>query len=471
MLRQQAKLFSRISKGIDVAILVASLYLAYLFRIASDSRPPDFTEYAWLLIVAIPTWLYLLDKQGLYASFRRMSSFNILTRMINVHVFGGFVCAAAIFLFHFENYSRLIYGGFLLLAFLLLTVERIIMRKLLGCFRAKGYNTRNLLIIGTQEKAKKIQQVIEDHKDWGLRISGVLQADESKPLTSEFRGVPVLGYARELIEVCKRVQIDEVVFCLSKDQIVDVEDNLRALEELGITMRVVLDVFECEFAKRTFGTFHDEIPVLTFHTKCLDPQQLLVKRLLDIFGALVGLAITALAFPFIAWALRRDDPGPIFFGQERVGENGRIFKCWKFRSMYVDAEERKKDLMAQNEMKGAIFKIKNDPRITPIGHFLRKTSLDELPQFWNVLKGEMSLVGTRPPTPAEVEQYENWHRRRISIKPGITGLWQVSGRNQITDFDEVVRLDLQYIDTWSLWSDIRILLRTIKVLVTGHGAS
>lgn len=139
--------------------------------------------------------------------------------------------------------------------------------------------------------------------------------------------------------------------------------------------------------------------------------------------------------------------------------------------MYIDAEERKKDLLAQNEMKGAIFKIRNDPRIIPIGHFLRKSSLDELPQFWNVLKGEMSLVGTRPPTPAEVEQYENWHRRRISIKPGITGLWQVSGRNAIEDFDEIVRLDLKYIDNWSIWSDIRILLKTVKVVLFREGSS
>lgn len=470
MLRQQAKLFNRLNKGFDVLILVASLYLAYRFRIASDGRPRDFNDYAWLLIVAIPVWLYLLDKHGLYASFRRLSSFTILTRMFAVHVIGGLVCAAAIFLFHFQNYSRFIYGGFLLLAYLLLSVERIAARYLLGFFRRKGYNTRNLIIVGIQGNALNFSKIIEDHRDWGLKVVGFLQADEQRPLESEFLGCPVYGYSREIVDVCKRVQVDEVIFCLPKELFIAIDDYVRELEELGITVRLVLDFFEDKRSKRTLSMFHDDTPVLTFHTKSLDEQQLFFKRILDIVGAVVGLSITAMLLPFVALAIRRDDPGPIFFGQDRVGENGRIFKCWKFRSMYVDAEERKKELMAQNEMKGAIFKIKNDPRIIPIGHFLRKTSLDEFPQFWNVLKGEMSLVGTRPPTPAEVEQYENWHRRRISIKPGITGLWQVSGRNTIDDFDEIVRLDLQYIDTWNFWSDIKILFRTVRVVILREGS-
>src|SRR6185369_6771664 len=158
------------------------------------------------------------------------------------------------------------------------------------------------------------------------------------------------------------------------------------------------------------------------------------------------------------------------FSQLRMGENGRMFRCWKLRSMYMDAEARKQELMARNEMKGAMFKIADDPRVTKVGEFIRKSSIDELPQFWNVFKGEMSLVGTRPPTPDEVKSYENWHRKRISIKPGITGLWQVSGRNMIQDFDEVVRLDIRYIEEWSLWLDIKILFKTVWVVFARTGA-
>jgi len=192
----------------------------------------------------------------------------------------------------------------------------------------------------------------------------------------------------------------------------------------------------------------------------------MIKRLMDIVGALIGLAFTAVASIFIVPAIKLTSPGPVLFKQDRVGMNGRIFKIYKFRTMYVDAEERKAELMAQNEIKGGLmFKIKSDPRVTPVGRILRKTSLDELPQFFNVLKGDMSLVGTRPPTVDEVKKYKTYHRRRISFKPGLTGMWQVSGRSNITDFEEVVRLDTKYIDEWSIWLDIIIILKTIWVVL------
>ena len=195
-----------------------------------------------------------------------------------------------------------------------------------------------------------------------------------------------------------------------------------------------------------------------------------VKRFVDILGGTVGLLITALLTPFIALAIRLDSPGPIFFCQTRIGKNGRRFKFYKFRSMYIDAEERKKELMAQNEVKGLMFKMENDPRITPVGRFLRKTSLDELPQFYNILVGDMSLIGTRPPTTDEFEKYNLYYRRRLSMTPGLTGMWQISGRSDISDFDEVVRLDLEYIDNWSLLLDIKILFQTVKVVCLGKGS-
>jgi exopolysaccharide biosynthesis polyprenyl glycosylphosphotransferase len=204
--------------------------------------------------------------------------------------------------------------------------------------------------------------------------------------------------------------------------------------------------------------------------KSLDAQQLFLKRVVDILGALFGLIFLTLVFPMVALAIKIESQGPVFFSQQRIGESGRAFCIWKFRTMSLNADLQKALIEGQNEMKGAIFKVKNDPRVTVVGKFLRKTSLDELPQFWNVLKGDMSLVGTRPPTPDEVAKYENWHRRRISIKPGMTGLWQVSGRNQIDNFDDVVKLDLQYIDNWSVGLDLRILLKTVWVVLTSKGS-
>jgi len=234
---------------------------------------------------------------------------------------------------------------------------------------------------------------------------------------------------------------------------------------------MVLDLVDFPAHRREISLFHDTLPMLTFYSKAFSASQLLAKRCLDIIGAVVGLLLLSIMLPFVALAIKLESAGPVFFSQLRLGEQGRPFRCWKLRSMFVDAEARKQELMAHNEMSGQMFKIKDDPRVTRVGRFIRKTSIDEFPQFWNVLKGEMSLVGTRPPTPDEVANYEDWHRKRICIKPGITGLWQVSGRNQIQDFDEVARLDIRYVENWSIWLDIKILFQTLWVVTLGRGAS
>ena len=213
-----------------------------------------------------------------------------------------------------------------------------------------------------------------------------------------------------------------------------------------------------------------EMFMATYTLRTQSTWQLVLKRVMDICGAVVGLILCGIISIFLIPAIKLDSPGPAIFSQIRIGKNGRRFKFYKFRSMYIDAEERKKDLMAQNEMSGLMFKMKDDPRITKVGKFIRKTSIDELPQFFDVLRGDMSLVGTRPPTLDEYKQYESHHKRRLSMKPGITGLWQVSGRSDIEDFEDVVKLDVQYIDNWSLWGDIKILFKTVWVVFAGRGA-
>ena len=238
---------------------------------------------------------------------------------------------------------------------------------------------------------------------------------------------------------------------------------------MGVKIHINIDLSYIKVSNKiieSMGPYN----VVTFATTMYGTGSLIVKRAMDIMGGIVGLFITAIAFIFVAPAIWIEDKGPIFFSQKRVGKNGRTFKIYKFRSMYIDAEERKKELMKNNEMSGAMFKMKDDPRITKVGKFIRKTSIDELPQFFNILKGDMSLVGTRPPTIDEVNVYENWHRRRLSIKPGLTGLWQVSGRNKINDFDDVVKYDLEYIDNWSVLLDIKLILKTIFVVFKGTGS-
>jgi exopolysaccharide biosynthesis polyprenyl glycosylphosphotransferase len=470
MLKQRAILFNRLNLLVDLLVVLSAFFLAYVLRSKLGGLHP-FNEYLWILLAAFPVWGLLLARHGFYASLRRRSLYQIVTALINVHLIAGMTGASLIFLLEPRGVSRTFYLAFVVLAFLLLTLEKVALRLVLGSIRSRGYNYRNILLVGTQEEALHFHRHFQGYVDWGFKVVGFVKVNgEILPETLE--GTPVLGSLKDLIELCKTFSVDEVVFCLNKqkEQVVDVEDYLRDLEEIGVTVRMILASYNIYRSRRELEFFDDQTPMLTFHSKAFEAHQLFLKRMLDIFGALVGLGITASLFPFIALAIRRDSPGPIFFAQERVGEQGRIFRLWKFRSMYLDAEERKKDLLDRNEMEGALFKIKDDPRITRVGRFLRRSSLDELPQFYNVLRGEMSLVGTRPPTPEEVSQYKNCQRRRISIQPGITGLWQVSGRNNINNFDEVVRLDLSYIDNWSLWMDTKILMRTLRIVFLGTGS-
>lgn len=238
---------------------------------------------------------------------------------------------------------------------------------------------------------------------------------------------------------------------------------------MGLVTHVNLAKFTARVENKRIQRFANFM-VLSSSMKFATPRQLFFKRLLDIIGALVGLVVTGIAFLIFAPIIKKQSPGPVFFSQERVGRNGRRFQIYKFRTMYPDAEERKKELMAQNKMSGFMFKMDNDPRIFPIGHFLRKSSIDELPQFWNVLKGDMSLVGTRPPTVDEYEQYEVRHRKRLAMRPGLTGMWQVSGRSDIVDFEEVVALDAKYITEWTLALDLKIIWKTVLIVLGQKGA-
>jgi len=238
---------------------------------------------------------------------------------------------------------------------------------------------------------------------------------------------------------------------------------------MGVVCHLVLDLPEYGDAITSVGKF-GSYTVLTYSRFRSSYKKLLIKRAFDILGSLIGLALTGIITVFLAPAIKLDSPGPVFFSQVRVGKIGRRFKIYKFRSMYQDAEERLKDLQSQNEVEGLMFKMENDPRITKVGRFIRKTSLNEFPQFLNILKGDMSLVGTRPPTEREFEQYDEHYRRRLSMTPGLTGLWQVSGRSDIDNFDDVVKLDLQYIDNWSLSLDFKILLQTVGVVLFHKGA-
>jgi exopolysaccharide biosynthesis polyprenyl glycosylphosphotransferase len=277
-------------------------------------------------------------------------------------------------------------------------------------------------------------------------------------------------FIQELPRILEQGEIDEVIFAVGDDVSLNLKDYINIVSQMGIEARILPSLWDMDSDQVQVEQFQG-IPFLTLRVNNFNAAGLLYKRILDIVGGLIGSLIFLGMYPIAAIAIKLDSPGPVLFKQERIGKNGRVFKLLKFRSMYQDAEERKKELMAKNEMDGFMFKMEKDPRVTPVGRFLRKTSLDEFPQFVNVLKGEMSLVGTRPPTPDEVADYDFAHRRRISAKPGITGLWQVSGRNKVKDFEKVVELDCKYLDQWRFIDDIKILLKTIYVVILRKGAT
>ena len=281
--------------------------------------------------------------------------------------------------------------------------------------------------------------------------------------------IPVLGILAVERCVIHENVIDEVFVHLNPGEFL-ADKYTDLFLQMGLTLHFDLDGLTGLNSPAYVEAFSGRT-VVTTSMKIATPGKMFVKRAMDIVGGLVGIILTGIACIFVVPAIKLADPGPAFFSQERIGKNGRRFKIYKFRSMYMDAEERKKDLLDQNEMQGLMFKMENDPRIIRgVGKFIRDTSIDELPQFWNVLKGDMSLVGTRPPTVEEYEKYELHHLKRISIKPGITGMWQTSGRSDITDFEEVVRLDTQYITNWSISLDIKLLFKTILVVLKKEGS-
>ena len=327
-----------------------------------------------------------------------------------------------------------------------------------------------MFLITTSDSAGQVLAKLTASPEWSFEVAGIALLDQDQADNQKLiQGIPVVAGREDLYEQLKTKVIDEVFIHLPNFSKSDTEELIIRFESMGITVHVNIDYFNNVIAHKTTESFAG-FTVLSYEASTFDYRRLFIKRIIDIIGSLVGLLITAVLTPFIALAIKLDSPGPVFFAQKRVGKNGRYFRLYKFRSMYVDAEEHKKELMEQNEMEGPMFKVENDPRVTRVGAFLRKTSLDELPQFFNILIGNMSLVGTRPPTIDEFRQYDLYYRRRLSIKPGLTGLWQVSGRSDITDFREVLKLDLEYIDNWSLTCDIRILLMTIWVVIMKKGA-
>ena len=378
-----------------------------------------------------------------------------------------------------NDLSRFVFAIYLVLAFVLLLAGRTLYKSAVNRHLTAGDRLPRLVLVTDAEHARKRVASYGKNGEKQFRIAAAAVLDEQEdgkrnedPKAGMAENLPggvrLLKGRRELYRFLQEEVADEIL--LTDSKMVQDEELLQKLMSAGMTIYISLDDIYEILPNKHMDRIANEI-VLASTVQPFSPEQMLVKRLFDIGFSLAGLLVTAVVLLIFGPVIYVQSPGPVFYSQIRVGMNGRRFRMYKFRSMYPDADARKAELMGQNKMNGFMFKVDNDPRIIPVGRFMRKYSLDELPQFFNVLRGEMSTVGTRPPTVDEWEQYSLEHRARLSMKPGVTGLWQVSGRNDIVDFDEVVALDMKYIREWNLKKDIRIIGATIGVVFTGRGAS
>ncbi len=415
-------------------------------------------------VVAVVLWGASSWMYGVYETPVGRTAWAEAARVARALGAVALVLAALAFLTKQSAVPRTLAGLYLAFALALLVGARAALRSAARA-RGRGPNARRYAIVGTGGMAREIVETISVHPDWGLSFAGFIPLDG---LPERTRG-PSLGPLSRLGKILEEEVLDVVIFAAPRDHLGEIERGVRLCEEQGIEVRISLDILRFGPGSMTVADL-DGVPMLAFTRTPTDALALAVKRAFDVAVSASVLLVLAPVLLAVAAAVKLDSPGPVFFRQVRVGRNGRPFRMVKFRSMRADAERRLEALRDRNEMTGPVFKMANDPRVTRVGRFLRRTSLDEFPQFWNVLRGEMSVVGPRPPIPEEVRKYKRWQRRRLSVRPGITCTWQISGRNDV-DFDRWMELDLDYIDNWSLWGDVAICFRTIPAVLTTRGAS
>ncbi len=367
-----------------------------------------------------------------------------------------------------DAFSRLVMGIFCIVNTILTFLVHMAIKKMLRIHYSSDKTVIKVMVVTQSNMLESTLDRLKTELDIHYQITALVCLDKDMS-GQEIRGIPIVSDQEKLLEVSTQMALDEVFINTPELPQRKIKQLINGFDEMGINCHYSLELPGAESNRSKIDTFAN-YTVITYTRFQSSYKRLLIKRCMDVVGGFVGVLITLLFFPFVAIAIKIESKGPVLFSQIRIGRNGRRFKIYKFRSMYQDAEERKKELQSRNEIQGLMFKMENDPRITKVGKFIRKTSIDELPQFLNVLKGDMSLVGTRPPTADEFEKYNQYYRRRLSMTPGLTGMWQVSGRSEIEDFDDVVKYDLKYIDSWSLSLDIKILFRTLAVVFTGKGS-
>ncbi|MDF2486934.1 MAG: exopolysaccharide biosynthesis polyprenyl glycosylphosphotransferase [Herbinix sp.] len=457
---------------VDVCCIILSFILTTWIRYGELTRNlfrTDVYGIAFAIILSLYVAIYYLYNT--YSRFFKRGFLEEMVAVVKINLILAVTITAVMFIFQEgASYSRLFFLCFFLLNTSVTYIARQYYKVLLLAVYKKSTSSYKIMIITTSDQAKRILERIRGENDWEYQITYLTILDLDM-IGKKIDGIEVKADITNMFEIAKLEVLDGVFIHIPNDSLLDIklEDIVLGLQNMGVTVDLSINTFGLKIHEkvvREMSGYH----VLTFSSRLFNESQMVLKRITDMIGGFIGSIITIFLMIFIAPAIYLESPGPIFFSQVRIGRNGRRFRIYKFRSMYTDAEKHKQELMAHNEMNGFMFKMKNDPRVTKVGKILRKTSLDEFPQFFNVLKGDMSLVGTRPPTVSEFIQYEGRHKRRLALKAGVTGLWQVSGRSDINDFEDVVKMDLEYIDNWCWRMDVKILFKTVGVVLFGRGA-
>jgi exopolysaccharide biosynthesis polyprenyl glycosylphosphotransferase len=449
--------------------VIFAFQLSYYVESWLTGQPFYFSQIDQLLPIVAAAWGLTLWYYKDFYSFRLKSRLDLLFTTVRVSVIASGLYLPAVFFIGPADISKSHTAIFFGMALVGLAGIRLALKLMLDYFRRRGFNYQTILIVGRGRRAKSFADKIFQHAHWGYRITGFLFSGYNAPNQLwSYRDIPAIGNLSDLPRIIKSEQVDWLVFAVENAELGKIEKAVALCDEMGVRAIVLTDLYPARFASKRAVQFFDN-PVLLFDTMPERRPALIMKSIFDRAVALGGLIIVSPILLLTSLIIMIFAKGPILYKQERLGKNGKKFTMYKFRTMIPDAEKLKDSLNELNEMDGPVFKIKNDPRITPLGRFLRKTSIDELPQLFNVLKGDMSLVGPRPPLSNEVVQYDPWQRRRLSMKPGITCLWQIGGRNDIS-FSRWMEMDLNYIDNWSLWLDTKILAKTIPVVISRKGA-
>ncbi|MFQ5341304.1 MAG: undecaprenyl-phosphate glucose phosphotransferase [Anaerolineae bacterium] len=458
----------------DVILINIAFALAYWLRYqvewpaALDSG--NFQPYrVWFPIGLTLTGILLLAYQleGVYDLKRGIRWLDDLSKLFTGTLIGIAVLTVLTFNARPQFYSRLMlgYAGVLIVA--VLGASRLVFGTIRAWRYRRGIGVDRVLVVGCGDIGRTVMGSIMARPELGYQVAGFLDDDPERQ-HQDLGRFRALGSVDALPAVLRSQDIDEVIVALPWRSIDQIMDIMAHCEPLGVRARIVPDLFQLRLNRVDIDDISG-VPLIGVRDASIRGWNRAIKRLSDIVVAAISLVVASPLLAVVAILIKWDSPGPVLFPQIRVGRDGRQFTLYKFRSMVVGADEEKDRLLNLNEASGPLFKIRDDPRLTRVGRWLRRLSIDELPQLWNVLNGDMSLVGPRPPVPAEVDQYQPWHRKRLLISPGVTGLWQVSGRSKLT-FDEMVMLDLFYAENWSLWLDFKIMLRTIPTVIMGTGA-